>query len=216
MAAAKRLGEITWHQPQVKGESPSPRSGHTITVDSTAGKAMLFGGCGVDAKGEPAVFNETWLLTTQEPMTWENADVMGDVPSPRWRHTATLLPENGGILVFGGLYKGKRYNDVHVFNVEKKEWVIKECSGTPPHPRSHHTSSLVSFPAEPLVEGEQGDGKPKEDRLYVIGGYGGAGTARDFFSDIHVLDLLTWTWTKVRCAAAGTLALLHGERWHCA
>eukprot|EP00962_Isochrysis_galbana_P049553 scaffold21051_cov111-Isochrysis_galbana.AAC.5 len=126
---------------------------------------------------------------------------MGDVPSPRWRHTATLLPEDRGILVFGGLYKGKRYNDVHVFNVEKKEWILKECSGTPPHPRSHHTSSLVSFPAEPPAEGEDGDGKPKEDKLYVFGGYGGAGSARDFFSDIHVLDLLTWTWTKVRCAA---------------
>jgi len=169
---------------------------------------MLFGGCGVDAEGQPAIFNETWLLTTQEPMAWENADVMGDVPSPRWRHTATLLPSDGGILVFGGHWKGKRYNDVHVFNVEKKEWEIKECSGTPPPPRSHHTASLVTFPAEAPHEGVEGEGKPKEDKLIIIGGYGGSGTARDFFADIHVLELSTWTWTKVRAkrdAAAGAL-----------
>ena len=28
-----------------------------------------------------------------DPMKWEEADLMGDVPPPRWRHTATLLPD---------------------------------------------------------------------------------------------------------------------------
>ncbi len=96
-AQAKRLSEITWYQLQTKGEGSSPRSGHTITVDPKTNKAVLFGRCGINAAGESTVFNETWLLTTQEPMAWENADVsMGDVPTcPRpagWCHTATMLP----------------------------------------------------------------------------------------------------------------------------
>ena len=27
-------------------------------------------------------------------------------------------------------------------------WSIKECAGTPPHPRSHHTANLVEMEAE--------------------------------------------------------------------
>lgn len=97
----QRLGEITWEQPQTKNEPPSPRSGHSITV--VGDKAVFFGGCGISKDGQPEVFSETWLLSTGEPMTWELADVMGDVPSKRWRHTSTLLPDKESMLVFGGL-----------------------------------------------------------------------------------------------------------------
>ena len=57
-------------------------------------KAVIFGGCGVTKDNEPCVVNETYYLTmTADPMKWELADLMGDIPSPRWRHTATLLPD---------------------------------------------------------------------------------------------------------------------------
>ena len=82
-AQAKRLGEVSWAQPQTKGEGPSLRAGHTLTVDPKAGKAVLFGGSGVTADGSPAVFNETWLLSTAEPMAWEKAGAKDDAPSPR-------------------------------------------------------------------------------------------------------------------------------------
>ena len=34
-----------------------------------------------------------YLHMGADPMKWEEADLMGDVPPPRWRHTATLLPD---------------------------------------------------------------------------------------------------------------------------
>ena len=153
-------------------------------------KAIIFGGCGITASASPAVFNETWLLSTSEPMKWEQADVMGDVPSARWRHTATLLPDKLSILVFGGLCKGKRFNDTYVFSSDKKEWNIKECSGPPPHPRSHHSASLVQFD-------EDDSESPPNSKVFIVGGYGGPSTSRDFFMDVHILELDTYCWTKV-------------------
>ena len=73
-------------------------------------RAVVFGGCGITptingVAGEPAIFNETYILHISDGFRWELADVTGDVPSPRWRHTATLLPDNNSIFVFGGLCK---------------------------------------------------------------------------------------------------------------
>ena len=120
-----KSGEVAWVQPKDKGTRPGPRSGHTTTC--TREKAIIFGGCGVQ-EGRSAIFNETYILHISDGFRWELADVTGDVPSPRWRHTATLLPDNNSILVFGGLCKGKRFNDTHVFDVDAKEWKAMEIA----------------------------------------------------------------------------------------
>ena len=141
------------------GRTPSPRSGHSITV--AGNKAVVFGGCGItdpddtSAVYEPLISNETWIVDldslSENTSKFQLADVMGDVPAPRWRHTATLLPDDT-ILIFGGLSQGRRFNDTYVLDVAKMEWNIKECAGTPPHPRSHHTANLVELEPEDEVE----------------------------------------------------------------
>jgi hypothetical protein len=147
MATAKKMGEVSWQNVQAKGDAPSPRSGHSITVAGS--KAVIFGGCGVSEDGlTQQVFSETWLLELGETPKWELADMLGDVPVARWRHTSTLLPDGKDMLIFGGLCQGKRFNDTYVLSIDKMEWNIKECAGTPPHPRSHHTSNLIEFEAE--------------------------------------------------------------------
>ena len=37
-----------------------------------------------------------------------------------------------------------------------------------------------------------------KSRVIIIGGYGGPGTSRDFFMDVHILELDTYSWVKVR------------------
>ena len=58
--------------------------------------------------------------------------------------------------------QGKRYNDTYFFDIARKEWELREIAGTPPHPRSHHTASLVEFDEE-----EDGDA---EKKIFIIGG----------------------------------------------
>ena len=79
-----RSGEVSWVQPKEKGSKPGPRSGHSITC--TQEKAIIFGGCGIQ-DGRSAIFNETYILHISDQFRWELAEVTGDVPSPRWRHT---------------------------------------------------------------------------------------------------------------------------------
>ena len=104
MATAKKLGEVCWLHPESKGEGPTPRSGHSISCID--GKAIVFGGCGVSADGlSQEIYNDTWELHIGEgdSPSWHLADAMGDLPNPRWRHTATVLPDSGGILLFENL-----------------------------------------------------------------------------------------------------------------
>ena len=68
-----------------------PSHQHSQVVDE---KAVVFGGCGVTKHNEPKVFNTTYLLKfNSHPMVLELADPMGVVPSERWRHTSTLMPD---------------------------------------------------------------------------------------------------------------------------
>ena len=48
-------------------------------------------------------------------------------------------------------------------------------------------------------------------KVFILGGYGGLGTSRDFFMDVHFLTLDTWTWEKVPANAA--LPGVHTEHW---
>ena len=82
------------------------------------------------------VFNDLHVLHINEAFRWEKLAPGGEPPPPRWRHTATLLPDNNSIFIFGGLCKGKRYNDTFMYDVAKNEWHLTEIAGTPPHPRS--------------------------------------------------------------------------------
>jgi len=215
-------GEVTWVKPEVGGTPPGPRSGHTISV--VEGTAVLFGGCGVEGKESAAVYNETYLLhLTEETPRWELMDAIGDVPEPRWRHTATALPDAQTVLCFGGLCRGRRYNDTCTLYLPKKEWTYKECAGTPPHARSHHTATFV----EPGEAGGTLGGV--SGQLLICGGFGGPSASyRDFLLDIHLLTIETWTWGKVdetkgpapaprsdhtACVSRGRLYILGGRTW---
>jgi len=63
------------------------------------------------------------------------------------------------MIVFGGLNKNERYNDLWALDVEKKEWQEIKIEGPKPEPRAHFTATLVQF----------------KECIFIFGGYGGSG-----------------------------------------
>ena len=78
----------------------------------------------------------------------------------------------------------KRFDDCFLLGTEKFRWTIPEVSGQIPAPRANHSATLIG------------------DKLYIIGGYGGAGFSRVMFNDVHVMDTNTFEFTKL--AVTGT------------
>jgi hypothetical protein len=74
-------------------KGPSLRTGHTLVTVGLPNnpKAVLIGGCGPEG-----VTNDVWALKMgAENLEWEKPKIGNpdSAPSPRWRHTATLLRE---------------------------------------------------------------------------------------------------------------------------
>jgi N-acetylneuraminic acid mutarotase len=119
---------------------------------------VFFGGyyCHPDFECE-YTYNEIQVLDIED-MKWISEDdikVEGELPNPRFSHTATLLSSN--MYIFGGenvkSEKGinchVNYNDIWVLNLEKVSglrWEEIKPKGTPPLPRHGHTmTSLNNF-----------------------------------------------------------------------
>ena len=61
---------------------------------------------------------------------------------------------------------------------------------------SHHTASTI-------VEEAEDELSQPNHKVFILGGYGGLGTSRDFFMDVHFLALDSWTWEKVPIRTTG-------------
>lgn len=48
-----------------------------------------------------------------------------------------------------------------------------------------------------MVEFDEEDDGDAEKKIFIIGGYGGHGSTRDFSMDVHALDIDNWVWSKI-------------------
>ncbi len=218
MESQQRPCEISWQKPNSIGDVPCERSGHTFTcIDSFA---YLFGGCipgGLTLKNGnensstsiPGPTNDLFKIdiSSETDVYWTklNQACASPQPPPRWKHTATKYSDSK-ILVFGGFTSSKqnqRLNDVWVFDSVSEDWskvqCVNECDnkrtnikiqssplltvdGTKsfaPCPRGSHSSAIIG------------------NYVFIFGGYGGAGYARQDFSDLHILCVKSWQWFEI-------------------
>lgn len=89
----------------------------------------------------------------------------------------------GHIYLFGGYDGKKNHNTLHMFNIERGEWVRANVTGKEPEGRNGHTATLV------------------ENKMYVIGGWLGSGTFAS--SDLYILNLDELQWSQVATFGAG-------------
>jgi N-acetylneuraminic acid mutarotase len=118
---------------------PSPRNGHSMVA--YGGDLYMFGGFWhnisygtyVDCFDEPCLwYNDMWVYTVMGDK-WTQIFPGGELPVPRYGHTATVIGEN--MYVFGGNSQEALLNDMWAYSFPFNVWQQLKPSGSAPTPR---------------------------------------------------------------------------------
>ncbi|XP_031564437.1 tip elongation aberrant protein 1-like [Actinia tenebrosa] len=119
--------------PSLEG-SPTPRAAHSMCIAGT--KIVIFGG-----RDSVSRRHDIYILDT-ESMAWESVETKGRQPEPRSFHACTLVGNR--MVVFGGRgMADQHFNDLHIFDIDKREWLQPAVSGDVPTPRGSHSLDMV-------------------------------------------------------------------------
>ncbi|KAF8499885.1 hypothetical protein F5888DRAFT_1611171 [Russula emetica] len=172
------VGPWSAHAPPF-GHSPSPllRDCHALSTSATAaGELFLFGGC-IQSSSSPS--NDLYVISTRDFST-NLLKTTGDVPSPRYKHSAVL--SSTILLIWGGftnfsdqVMQNQAHDDsLYLLNLGttssipvSREWTRIVVNGPGPGGRFNHTMTLIG------------------SKLFVFGGR----TAKGRLNDIWALDL---------------------------
>eukprot|EP00439_Symbiodinium_sp_Y106_P085517 s211_g28.t2 len=194
-----------WARPQVEGEGPCARGGHTATLvgptdaQKPSARIVIFGGHYDGGAGAGFIYlNDTHILDIDEN-TWTVPRCRGTAPLPRYSHSAALVGSR--VVYFGGKGKDSCFRDLHALDTSNYTWFQGPSSGGAPSARHGHTANLHGT------------------RLFVFGGT----CSGKYFGDLHCLDLASMAWScpatqgpkpTPRCGHAALLAgeslLIHG------
>ncbi|XP_053230359.1 rab9 effector protein with kelch motifs isoform X1 [Podarcis raffonei] len=169
--------EGNWYALLLPGDSPCARVGQNSLYLPPAepgcrkGKVILVGGA--DPSGS---FADSYVMDL-DAHCWTAPAWRGLLP--RYEH-ATFIPTSWptSLWVFGGASETGNRNCVQVLDLQAGTWMSPKVSGTPPSPRTYHTSSAVIG-----------------DRLYVFGG-GDKGVDPVKDQQLHIFDSATLTWLQ--------------------
>ncbi|KEG15422.1 kelch domain-containing protein 3 [Trypanosoma grayi] len=111
---------------------------------------------------------------------WSSVPSMGDTPPHGCCHSLVNYKDEF-LILFGGGALHYAYNDVHFFDLKKKRWSYKETINSEVvAPRISHSAVVYG------------------DNMYVYGGQDVF--LPTFFSDVLVLNLITFTWARLHQA----------------
>ncbi len=160
---------------------PSPRAGHTVTLDPERRQLVLVGGLG------NTFLRDTWRFNLRTDR-WRRVKSTQE-PPPRAGHTATLDPAGSCLVIVGG--KGRGFlSDAWRLDLKSGEWRVVG-GALRPQPRAKHTATL----------------DPLRHRLVVVGG-GGGGYRGDV---TWALDLATGEWTRLESPREPTPRAFHAS-----
>lgn len=179
------LEAVCWKKFTVGGAVEPSRC--NFSACAAGNRLVLFGGEGVNMQP----MDDTFVLNLDAAHPeWRRVSVRCSPPG-RWGHTLSCL-NGSSLVVFGGCGSQGLLNDVFVLDLDAKNPTWKEVfGGTPPLPRSWHSSCTV--------EGS---------KLVVSGGCTDAGV---LLSDTYSLDLATDNpiWKEIPTAWAPPSRLGH-------
>lgn len=175
----------TWMQAKPTGDMPAPRYGHTA-VSQGASQLIVFGGMAAGhstfnfAPGAPkpaiplpfgqkqageaerhAECEDELYSLDLDTFEWtQQTGAKGAVPSPRYKHSATPIPERKGkvrMFVFGGCDDEQvALNDQYMLDCESMEWSEVQTKGATPVPRFGHSATWLPSRKILLLGGTNG------------------------------------------------------------
>ncbi|KAK4799880.1 hypothetical protein SAY86_025245 [Trapa natans] len=120
---------------ETSGDIPVARGGHSATLIGS--RLIVFGG----EDGKRRLLNDIHILDLVT-LSWESVETMQVPPAPRFDHTSAVHGERY-LLVFGGCSHSVFYNDLHVLDLQTKEWSQPETQGDQITARAGHAGVSV-------------------------------------------------------------------------
>ncbi|KAL5996015.1 hypothetical protein ACLOJK_026088 [Asimina triloba] len=197
---------LNWMPLSTAGEKPPTRFNHAATV--VGSKMIVVGGeSGREMLEDVQVLNFdklTWtsaapkLYLSPSSLPLKIPACKGHSLAARSGHTVTRA---GSVLIlFGGEdAKGRKLNDLHMFDLKSLTWLPLHCIGTGPSPRSNHVAALY------------------DDKVLLI--FGGAAKSRTL-NDLYSLDFERMVWSRIKIRGfhpsprAGCCGVLCGSKWY--
>jgi hypothetical protein len=177
-------GPSVWTTLSTSGALPGTREGHSAIYDQANNRMTLFGG--VEARSccyNFIEYNDLWVLANANgnggTPTWVQQAPLGNLPSPRYGHSAVYDSTNNRMFVFGGV------NLDEVTQTETKSgdlWELDNANGlggTPawkelsqtgpaPGPRSGHTAAFDLANQRMIVLGGRDQADTTSNRVWVL------------------------------------------------
>ncbi|ONK61554.1 uncharacterized protein A4U43_C08F31170 [Asparagus officinalis] len=133
-----------------------------------------------------------------ETECWSNIEAKGDIPAARSGHS--VIRAGPVLILFGGEdAKGRKLNDLHMFDLKSLMWLPLRYKGTGPSPRSNHVAALYG-----------------DKTLLVFGGQ----AKSKILNDLYSLDFETMVWTRLKTRGhhpsprAGCSGASYGTKWY--
>ncbi|CAL9174248.1 unnamed protein product [Musa hybrid cultivar] len=165
--------------------------GHALV--SWGKSALLVGG-----KTEPPSDKLSVWSFNVETECWSHIEAKGNIPVARSGHT--VLRAGTVLILFGGEdVKGRKLNDLFMFDLKSLSWLPLHYKGTGPSARSNHVAAL------------------HEDKLLFV--FGGQSKSR-ILNDLYSLDFETMIWSRIKVRGhhpsprAGSCGALCGTKWY--
>ncbi|KAF8020822.1 hypothetical protein BT93_G1294 [Corymbia citriodora subsp. variegata] len=152
---------------ETSGKAPEARGGHSVSL--VGSKLIVFGG--EDRKRR--LLNDVHILDL-ETMSWELFEATKTPPAPRFDHTAAVHGDRY-LIVFGGCSHSIFFSDLHVLDLQAKEWSQPEIRGDMITPRAGHA------------------GVPIGESWYVVGG----GDNKSGCSETLMLNMPKLVWSTL-------------------
>jgi len=168
--------------------APSPRSRHSVALDSTRDRAILFGGrFRTGSSGDYTHYADLWAFDFAS-QTWSELPATGDVPPARSNSSMAVIGDE--VVLFGGNDSPSGLNfspldDTYVLDLTTNQW-RQVTGGQAPPARLFHAMA----------------GDEEARRVYIFSGGDANAFVGPFLTDLWVLDLATSAWHEIQATDA--------------